>query len=157
RQRLDHPAMHGLSEILMDLMPSLEQMSVPVTIVHGDFAPWNLRIEGGTIAAFDWEYGQLSGLPLIDEIHYRLQVGLLLEHWSAHRGAEEIEKLCQSRPQGLSCENAATLAIVYLLDTLARLLNEGYGEDHEMIVWNRAVLGRIMSRRVNHAKEVAVA
>jgi hypothetical protein len=146
-----------LSEILADVLPSLEQMSVPITIIHGDFAPWNLRIEGGAISAFDWEYGQLSGLPLIDEIHYRLQVGLLLEHWSAHRGAEEIEKLCQSRPQGLSSENAATLAIVYLLDMLARLLTEGYGEDHEMIVWHRAVLGRIMCRRVNHAKEVAVA
>jgi len=157
RQRLDHPAMHGLSEILMDLMPSLEQMSVPVTIVHGDFAPWNLRMEGGAISAFDWEYGQLSGLPLIDEIHYRLQVGLLLEHWPAQRGAEEIGSLCQSRPQGLSSENAATLAIVYLIDMLARLLSEGYGEEQEMIIWHRAVLGHIMSRRTSSMKEVAVA
>ena len=149
--------MQELSEILADLMPSLEQLSVPVTIVHGDFAPWNLRIDGGAISAFDWEYAQLSGLPLLDEIHYRLQVGLLLDHWSAQRGVEEIEMLCQSRPQGLSAENAATLAIVYLLDILARLLAEGYGEEHEMIVWHRAVLGRLLSRRASHAKEVAVA
>lgn len=157
RQRLQHPAMHGLLEILVDLIPALEQLSVPVTIVHGDFAPWNLRIHEGMISAFDWEYARLSGLPLLDEIHYRLQVGLLLEHWSTDRGTREIERLCQSRPQGLSAENAATLAIVYLLDILARLLTEGYGEDHEMIVWHRDVLGRIMGRRVNHAKEVAVA
>ena len=157
RKHLKNLAMHGLSEILMDLVPALEQLSVPVTIVHGDFAPWNLRIDDGAISAFDWEYAQLSGLPLIDEIHYRLQVGLLLEHWSANRGAEEMERLCQSRPRGFSTENAATLAIVYLLDMLARLLTEGYGEDHEMIVWHRAVLGRIMSRRVNDTKGVAVA
>lgn len=157
RQRLEHLAMHGLSEILMDLMPALQQLNVPITIVHGDFAPWNLRIEGGAISAFDWEYAQLSGLPLIDEIHYRLQVGLLLERWSANRGAEEIERLCQSQAQGLSAEQAAALATVYLLDMLARLLTEGYGEEHEMIVWHRAVLGRLMSRRGTTMKEVAVA
>lgn len=157
RQRLEHPTMHDLREIMVELTPSLEQMNVPVTIIHGDFAPWNLRIDGGAISAFDWEYGQLSGLPLIDEIHYRLQVGLLLDHWSAQRGADEIEGFCRSRPQGLSTVQAATLAIVYLLDMLARLLAEGYGEDHEMIVWHRELLGRVASRRATKPKEVAVA
>ena len=46
------------------------RLEVPSTIVHGDFAPWNLRTHHGKISAFDWEYGELDGLPLMDETHY---------------------------------------------------------------------------------------
>ena len=56
-----------------------DEMRIPSTIVHGDFAPWNLREHNGQIAAFDWEYAELDGLPLVDQTHYELQVGYLLK------------------------------------------------------------------------------
>ncbi len=74
-----------LQRVLDDMMPALESLKVPWTIVHGDFAPWNLRQHGEHIAAFDWEYAQLDGLPLVDETHFRLQIAYLLNQWTDER------------------------------------------------------------------------
>jgi thiamine kinase-like enzyme len=44
---------------------------VPVTWVHGDFAPWNLKEKNdGSFLAIDWEESLCEGLPLYDLIHY---------------------------------------------------------------------------------------
>ncbi len=38
---------------------------------HGDFAPWNLKIQNtGILIAIDWEDAQRNGLPLQDLIHF---------------------------------------------------------------------------------------
>ena len=70
-----------LRDALDEIMSTLQQMRVPSTIVHGDFAPWNLREHDGTTTAFDWEYAEVDGLPLFDQTHYALQVGYLLDNW----------------------------------------------------------------------------
>jgi hypothetical protein len=132
-----------LLDILDAVMPSLESFDVPVTILHGDFAPWNLRINGGQIAAFDWEYAQLAGLPLVDELHYRLQVGMMLENWDIAAAERAVAGWCEARPMSLEPPQARAIAIVYLLDALARLLGEGYGQQHEMITWHRGLLARL--------------
>lgn len=44
---------------------------LPVTWVHGDFAPWNLKwIAPQKLAALDWEEARTDGLPLQDLFHY---------------------------------------------------------------------------------------
>ena len=80
---------HPAFELALRWLARHRPVSSGRTIVHGDFAPWNLRERDGAISAFDWEYGQPSGLPLLDELHYRLQVGFLLENWSPDQAAEE--------------------------------------------------------------------
>jgi hypothetical protein len=136
-----------LLSLLDELRPTLQFLHVPSTIVHGDFAPWNLRQHENTIAAFDWEYAQLDGLPLIDETHFRLQVGYLLERWSDERAARELVTTTAAAPIGLSAQQVRALQTVYLLDMLARLLDEGYDPDDEMVAWYRRVLRRVAAGR----------
>ena len=149
---LPNPAPRLLG-ILDAFRPTLQSVHVPSTIVHGDFAPWNLRQHDSVIAAFDWEYAQLDGLPLIDETHFRLQVGYLLEQWTDERAARELQTANEGAPLGLSAQQACALQTVYLLDMLARLLDEGYDPDDEMVAWYRRVLRRLAPSQ----KEVVLA
>lgn len=45
--------------------------------VHGDFAPWNLKLSGGQLAAYDWEDADGRGLPLHDLAHFFVNQSLL--------------------------------------------------------------------------------
>jgi hypothetical protein len=136
------PQLHAM---LRDLSPALERLSVPSTIVHGDFAPWNLRRRVGLLAAFDWEYGQLDGLPLIDQTHFRLQVGFLLQNWSVERALHELRRNAMNHPDGFIPEQASLLQAVYLLDAVARLLSEGYDTNNDMVAWYMDLLARTMT------------
>jgi len=52
---------------------------IPLVLVHGDFAPWNLKQNSnGDLAVFDWEDAKIEGLPLWDLCHfYFIQAHLL--------------------------------------------------------------------------------
>ena len=113
-----------------------------VAVLHGDFAPWNLRLRGGEVSAFDWEYGRLSGPAGLDEIHYRIQTGYLLRRWSVDRATHELRDV--SRP----------LLILYCVDMLARLFCEGYDQTNEMLAWTRRLLSRLTA---SAPREVALA
>lgn len=128
---------------LDDILPVLEQIKVPSTIVHGDFGPWNQRANAGRIFAYDWEYGQIDGLPLIDSFHHVLFCGYLFHHWTSRQGFKQLLELAASRPQGFTYRQARALATVYLLDMLARLLGEDYAPADPMVVWFRDILDQL--------------
>ena len=136
-----------LRQSLDALMPMLQEMQVPVTIVHGDFAPWNLRLHEGRISAFDWEYAELDGLPLIDETHFALQVGYLIEKWDLAAAQQALRPMADDRPLGLEPKQAQALQAVYLLDNVTRLLDEGYDADDAMIAWYRQLLTTLAAPR----------
>jgi hypothetical protein len=146
-----------LAAICERVMAELRQFEVPMTIVHGDFAPWNLRIAGGKISAFDWEYGEVHALPLIDEIHYLLQCGWLLEEWTTPEALACLDKLAESRPLGLEPREVESISSAYLLDALARLFAEGYEDEEEVIAWHRRLLDCLDFRAAHGQMEVAVA
>jgi hypothetical protein len=133
-----------LAATLEQILPVLESTDVPSTVVHGDFAPWNLRINHGRISAFDWEYGELDGLPLIDQTHYTLQLGFQLNQWDTARAYRCLSELAAKRPLGLRPEQVGAMHAVYLLDNLVRLLSEGYPDDDEMVRWYRELLERVV-------------
>jgi len=138
------------------VVPTLGEFKAPVTIIHGDFAPWNLRLHRGQLAAFDWEYGEPRGLPLLDEIHYRLQSGWLLEDWHTQAALQCLHDLCARRPLGLLPEQAQAIVIIYLLDAMARLLGEGYTDDQDVILWHRRLLDRLAPRAMAAREAVVV-
>jgi len=135
-----------LGATLEQFLPTLESTQVPSTIVHGDFAPWNLRLHQGVISAFDWEYGELDGLPLVDETHYTLQLGYLLNNWDLARAHQCLLDLAAARPMGLAAEQVHAIQAMYLLDNIVRLYGEGYDAEHDMMLWYRQLLDRIESR-----------
>ena len=129
----------ALETILDDLRPELDEILVPRTIVHGDFAPWNLRARSGDVTAFDWEYAEPDGLPLIDELHHQLQVGYQIDGWTVPHAREYLAGLAASRPLGFRSAQVAVLQVVYLLDILVRMLSEGYDDD-PMVDWYYGIL-----------------
>ncbi|HUY99042.1 MAG TPA: hypothetical protein VMU89_01735 [Thermomicrobiaceae bacterium] len=125
--------------------PVLHGTLVPATIAHGDFLPWNLRLERDEIVAFDWENATLDGLPLFDELNHRLLTGNLVQQWSVDRGLGALHAVVARAPLGLRAEQVHGLAAVYLAEVLARLLDLGHGEDHELVAWYRELLSRVVA------------
>jgi len=107
---------------------ALAGVRLPRTLVHGDFAPFNLRLDAGSLAGFDWENGTLDGLPLIDALHHELQVGFLLKDWDVGRAVRSLDRFTAERTRaGLSGAQVRALQAVYLLDMYLRRVEGGHG------------------------------
>jgi hypothetical protein len=131
------PARPQLGAVLNSVMPELARIRLPITVIHGDFAPWNLRRRHVRLAAYDWEYGHLGGIPGVDESHYLLQSGYLLENWSI---GTAIGRLRAAEARG---GPSRAVQVVYLVDMLTRLAAEGYDSSNEMIDWKSRVLSTL--------------
>lgn len=133
-----------LLAVLHDAIPALEGLSLPETIVHGDFTPWNLREQEGRISAFDWEYAELDGLPLWDELHHTLLVGHLLKRWTVEQAVQRLLELASSAPFGLPPQQVLALESLYLVDFLLRMFSEGYDETNDdLVAWYGRLLGQL--------------
>ncbi len=79
------------------LHAALAGQSLRSTLYHGDFAPWNIRaVNAQNLQAFDWEQGQLRGIPGWDWFHFVVQTSILARRHSVERVAAEVEDLLQS-------------------------------------------------------------
>jgi hypothetical protein len=79
------------------LRPLLAGKTIRTTLYHGDFAPWNIRaINAQNLQAFDWERGNLHGIPGWDWFHFIVQTSTLARRHSVERVAAEVEQLFQS-------------------------------------------------------------
>ena len=47
---------------------------VPCGLSHGDFAPWNLRVDGDSLRVFDWESAKWNAPVHWDWFHFQVQV-----------------------------------------------------------------------------------
>lgn len=67
----------------MQYLRSLDLPDVPVSIEHGDFAPWNIRLgNDGQLYVLDWEHSRLDGLPWLDALHFVFQYLWLVKRQS---------------------------------------------------------------------------
>lgn len=79
------------------LSAALAGKTVRTTLYHGDFAPWNVRaVNAQNLQVFDWERGQLQGIPGWDWFHFVVQTAILARRQSAERVAVEVEQLLHS-------------------------------------------------------------
>lgn len=126
---IDHPD-SGYGRALALIRLALQGVAIPRTIVHGDFTPWNLRKQEDGLSVFDWEYAQLDGLPLIDEMQYRLQSGLLLRGWNEDQAWHHLLSF-QSIQSGVNYERHVLRALqcASLLEALVRSDAEGHSRD----------------------------
>jgi hypothetical protein len=106
------------------LREALAGQRVRTTLFHGDFTPWNVRIlNAENIRAFDWERGQLKGIPGWDWFHFIIQTSVLVKRHSRERIAAELEQLFHSpRFQKYAEEAGITQIIEPLL--LAYMLHQ---------------------------------
>jgi len=97
---------------LAEARRDLEKVTVPCGFWHGDFVPWNTRVEDGRLSAFDWESCQ-PGAPLgWDAFHFTVQV------------ASQLKKSWRTKFDLNAAPGARGLFLLYLLASLGRSLDE---------------------------------
>ena len=71
-------------------------------IHHGDFAPWNIRLNRATGEWFvlDWERGEMSGPPGWDWFHLLIQPAILVQNKTPDAIAREVEDFLNGGPFG---------------------------------------------------------
>ena len=69
-----------LDDDTMQRFAALARAEVTSPVMHGDFAPWNIKIsDNGEVKVLDWEFGQRAGMPSWDALHYMVQRMCLVE------------------------------------------------------------------------------
>ena len=80
-----------------ELRPKLESVRVKPVIFHGDFAPWNLRVDSNNrLMALDWERGEDQGIPGWDWFHYVVQTSILMRREKVCETYRRIVRLLQT-------------------------------------------------------------
>lgn len=135
-----------LARLIAATRDRLRGVRLPRTLVHGDFAPFNLRIRDGILAGFDWENSALDGLPTVDALHHELQVGFLLHDWSVARAARALDRARDDRNgYGLYGVQVRALQAVYLMDMYLRRIEGGHGASSELTTRYAALLRHVQA------------
>jgi aminoglycoside phosphotransferase (APT) family kinase protein len=80
------------------VITALEKVSFHPAIFHGDFAPWNIRVDQrtGEWVVLDWERGETAGPPAWDWFHFVIQNEILVRHTSTEALVERVAGLACS-------------------------------------------------------------
>jgi hypothetical protein len=70
------------------------------TLVHGDFAPWNVKAAKGRWTVLDWERGERVGIPGWDWFHFVVQPAVLVRREPPARTLQRLEELFAAAPFG---------------------------------------------------------
>ena len=131
---------HGSPETLpANLGPALERLhdelgpvSMPLSLAHGDFAPWNTRLGGQSLFVFDWERASEGMSPLYDAFNFQaLQAALQVRRGGMRDRRFLVTLLDALWPEGrerLPLLYLAYLAHVTLIYSEAQSLTPGVGE-----------------------------
>lgn len=106
-------------EILSLLELVREKMGVRVGCSHGDFTPWNIKMNSDLIHVYDWEAFSKEQLPFFDYFHYHIQSGILVEKESVDQIYKHISKLKKKNSFGvveIDNDDVDIFLIVYLLN-----------------------------------------
>lgn len=89
----------GTNPIFAELARGLEQRVIHPVLFHGDLAPWNIKIpDNNQWTVFDWERGDLRGMPGYDWLHYFIQTRILVAKKPTRALMQELGQLF-SRPE----------------------------------------------------------
>jgi hypothetical protein len=94
------------------------------TVVHGDFVPWNIRVDRGRLRVFDWEYGCVDGVPAWDELFFEAQVALVLRGADAASLAAILTSLWHTGNRTYK-HYLCAVAIIMLADLAGRYVRRG--------------------------------
>jgi len=82
-----------LMAIWMPFRVTQRNRLVHCATVHGDCAPWNIRIADDTATLLDWEYGVARGFAGIDAAHFLLTYHLLRQGPKVGKGHAWLESI----------------------------------------------------------------
>ncbi|HTQ57256.1 MAG TPA: phosphotransferase [Bryobacteraceae bacterium] len=112
----------------------LQNVTVPCAFWHGDFVPWNTRVDGGRLAVFDWESSEPE-MPLgWDAFHFSVQV------------AGRLKKGWRTKFELSATPGARGLFLLYLLFSLGRSLDERAESNQDLDYRRRALATELAAR-----------
>jgi len=122
-------------------LDDLKRRKWPVTIHHGDAAPWNiLRTSNEKLRAIDWEYGTLTGLPYLDLAYYILQIALLISRWSpTDARGYAVACLCRNSSPALEPNEGRALVRLAAFQSYMQSRADGHPDDASFQIWRRLV------------------
>jgi hypothetical protein len=104
---------------------ALRGVRAPRTITHGDFAPWNILMTDNGPRVFDWEFGNLRGVPEWDALHFTIQVGVIARDWHSEMLAGNIETLLANGSPHYDAQSYRAVAILVLAELARRAAASG--------------------------------
>ena len=149
---LDHPVVTRLAGIaphhVAVAIRALEGVGLPVTVSHGDAAPWNaIRGDDGQVRLFDWEYGEIDGLPLMDVAHWSMQVGHLAMQLSPGEAVRRSVEELRTAVRLTAAEGGAACLLVAILLTLRHDGERSAGAVHWWSECIEAAMALVLGRR----------
>lgn len=93
-----------------------DDAQLPAVRLHGDFAPWNIKLRNGAASLVDWEDSQGHGLPLHDAFHFLHMTRCLF----GKRPRAMWQELRFRYAFNLTAPQHRKLELAYLVQTLAR-------------------------------------
>ncbi|MGA7342878.1 MAG: phosphotransferase [Terracidiphilus sp.] len=131
QDRLNRVAAHGRqSPLIGSALAWLDNgKMVPAALVHGDFAPWNIReMDNGTLSLIDWESAEPQGLPLHDLCHFFYMLTRVFSPRASFYARLLGEGAWRGYCRELDLPHSLVphLAAGFLLETLARSWESGH-------------------------------
>jgi hypothetical protein len=121
----------------------LASLNWPVTLQHGDLAPWNLlRGPEGRLQILDWEYGSLEGFPYVDLVHYILQTSALIYRRDPSKATREaMNYLISRRPKGPDLNEVQAHSLVRLaaFEAYLQTSEDGQNDQAYLQTWRRKI------------------
>jgi hypothetical protein len=100
------------AEVLRRAARDLERLTVRCGISHGDFAPWNTRVQRGRLLSFDWESTNWEAPTSWDIFHFDLQTEMSLKKHAKHSFPPDYNVI------------RGTPYLLYLLSVVVRFFQE---------------------------------
>jgi hypothetical protein len=124
------PELRALGERALErALREMDGTTIPCGLTHGDFVPWNTRVDDGRLFLFDWE-SATGDTPFIwDVFHFQVQVARML-----NPSSDRILPLGQS-----PAHNASFL--LYLLNSVSNYVEEAVA-GHPNIEYRKRILRR---------------
>lgn len=100
--------------------------SLPTALSHGDFTPWNIRVDrrANRLAIFDWEDARIDRFLLWDTFHFQTQIAILVQRWAASVSVQAALNTARHAPTvqrlQLSTAQVYALFVAYLTDVSLR-------------------------------------
>jgi hypothetical protein len=131
----DSRASSLVQRALMIAGRKLEGVVARCGLGHGDFAPWNTRLEQGGLHVFDWESATWDAPHQWDEFHFYVQVASLLK------------KKRYPRPQAKLDSEDGVWYLLYLVSSLGQLAEEIGCTSHAGITYRTQEIESILNSR----------
>ncbi len=142
---------------------SVSSRRVNPAIMHGDFAPWNILIDGnGLPHLVDWERGEPVGVPGWDWFHYVVQVECLVKRSRPHKVWQRLQETMadpafQSYAEKTGIRGIeSTILRGYCYHALELLKENRGGEDKERterVLRSLIETGEKREKRFHHGEE----